>query len=399
MAQDIHVGVGVDAGSAVTRCVICVAEDGYQRVEGYGEVPSTGWFRGRIADPEAVCAAVQKAIELAETRAQMLVDAAVVGVGGSTVLSGNSRGLYELGRPREIELRDLSYAVQLSTEVQLEHDRCLLQAMPQDFTVDGRAGLRSPQRMLGSRLEAHTHIITTSAQEHDTLVDIVNRAHLNVEETAFEGMAAAYSAVVESERLRGVAVADIGSHSTELVIYAGDALVRSCSIPVGGDHFTRDVSARFRISFDDAELLKREHGCARLGLSADNAIIEIPSCEGRPARETIRWELTDVLDARAEDLFRLIKQEAARCGMERDLVEGLVLCGGGSLLYGMEDMAEFVLDCNCRKGPPKDIDGLTDDLNRADWATAVGLAMYSLKLKTRPEFRRKAPGFFGMVFR
>lgn len=399
MAHEIQTGVGIDAGSNFTRCVICVVEDGYQRLAGYADAPSNGWIRGRVADPEAVSASIQKAIENAERRAQLLVDTATVGVGGSTVSSGNSRGLYEFGRPREIEGRDLHYAVQLSTEVQLEHDRFLLQAAPQDFTVDGRAGLRSPQRMIGSRLEAHTHIITTSTQEHDTLVDAVNRAHLNVEETVFEGMAAAYSSVLESERQRGVAVADIGAHSTELVLYAGDALVWSCSIPVGGDHFTRDIAAKFRIPFDDAELLKREHGCARLGLSADNALIEIPSCEGRPARETVRWDLTDVLDARAEDLFKVIKQEIGKAAMEQDLVEGIVLCGGGSLLYGMEDMAEFVLNCNCRKGPPKDVDGLPDDLNRADWATAFGLAMYSAKLKTRPEFRRKAPGFLGLVLK
>ena len=113
----------------------------------------------------------------------------------------------------------------------------------------------------------------------------------------------------------------------------------------------------------------------------------------------MRWDLTDVLDARAEDLFKVIKQEIVKAGMEQDLVEGIVLCGGGALLYGMEDMAEFVLNCNCRKGPPKDMDGLPDELNRADWATAFGLAMYSAKLKTRPEFRRKAPGFFGLVLK
>lgn len=399
MAREIQTGVGIDAGSNFTRCVICVVEDGYQRLGGYAEVPATGWARGRVADPQAVSDSIQKAIDTAERRAQLLVDTATVGVGGSTIASGSSRGLYEFGRPREIENRDLQYAVQLSTEVQLEHDRFLLQAAPQDFTVDGRAGLRAPQRMIGSRLEAHTHIITTSAQEHDTLVDAVNRAHLNVEESVFEGMAAAYAAVLENDRMRGVAVADIGAHSTELVLYAGDSLVWSSSIPVGGDHFTRDIAAKFRIPFDDAELLKREYGCARLGLSSDNALIEIPSCDGRPARETLRWDLTDVLDARAEDLFKVIKQEIAKAGMEQDLVEGIVLCGGGALLYGMEDMAEFVLNCNCRKGPPKDMDGLPDELNRADWATAFGLAMYSGKLKTRPEFRRKAPGFFGLVLK
>ena len=146
MAHDIQTGVGIDVGSNFTRCVICVVEDGYQRLAGYAEVPSTGWSRGRISDPDAVSDSIQLAIDNAERRAQLLVDTATVGVGGSTIASGNSRGLYDFGRPREIETRDLQYAVQLSTEVQLEHDRVLLQAAPQDFTVDGRAGLQGGQK-------------------------------------------------------------------------------------------------------------------------------------------------------------------------------------------------------------------------------------------------------------
>ena len=145
--SEIQTGVGLDAGSANVRCVICAIDDGYQCFVGYGEARSTGWTRGRITDPAAASVAIQKAVEMAERQARMLVDAATVGVGGSTIASGASRGLYELGPAREIDGRDIHFAVRLSTEVQLEHDRLLLQAMPRNFTVDGRAGLRFPQQI------------------------------------------------------------------------------------------------------------------------------------------------------------------------------------------------------------------------------------------------------------
>ena len=397
--SNVQLGVGLDLGSGFVRCMICAVENDFLRYVGHGEYPSAGWIRGRIADPVAVSASIQKALELAEARAKVPVAGATVGVGGSTVASGGSRGLYELGPAREIDSRDIHFAVRLSTEVQLEHDRLLLQAMPGSFTVDGRSGLRFPQRMVGSRLEAHSHIITTSLQEHNAVIDAVHNAHVNVEETVFEGMAAAYACVVEGERARGLAVLDIGSHSSELAIYCGDALVHSASIPIGGDHFTRAIAAVFRIQFADSELLKKEHGCARLGLSSDRSIIEIPSCDDRPAREALRRDLTAVLETRAEDLYLLVKDELVKAKLQEPLDEGLLLCGGGSMLYGMEDMAEHVLNMSCRKGLPKDIDGVPEELNRADWTTAFGLAMYSARLKARPEFKRKAPGFLGLVLR
>ena len=400
MPDKQQLAVGLDAGSARVRCVIGALEDGYVRFLGAGEAESAGWHRGRVVDSEALSAAVLRAIGVAEVRAQTLADAVVVGLGGSSVASGQTRAIYEVGRPRQIEAEDLSYAVRLAAQVQLENDRCVLQVLPQFFTIDGRTGIRRLSRGIkGSRVEAHAHVITASRQEHDTIVGAVNQAHVRVEETVFEASGASYAAILEGDRSRGVALLDIGMHSSELVIYDGEAIVFSATVLIGGDHFTRDTAAGFRITLNDAEMLKREHGCAKLGLTADSSIIEIPSSEGRPARESTRHELNFILESRAEDLFERVRKAIDMAGMQKQLLEGIVLCGGGSLLNGMEDVAETILDCPARKGLVIGIEDWPDELNRADWTTAAGLAMYSAKLKTRGDFRRKAPGFLNLFVR
>ena len=55
---------------------------------------------------------------------------------------------------------------------------------------------------------------------------------------------------------------DIGAQSTDVAIYDGDALLLAASIPIGGDHFTRDISWMLKVNYDDAENLKREYGSA-----------------------------------------------------------------------------------------------------------------------------------------
>jgi cell division protein FtsA len=399
VAKEPQFAIGIDAGSYRTRCVIAILEDEYVRFAGCGETESAGWMRGRITDSAALSSSVLRAVENAERNARVLVDAAVIGMGGPTIQSARSRGLYELGRPREIETQDLTFAMRLASQVQLENDRALLQVLPQDFVVDGRAGIRNPHRTQASRLEANAHVITASAQEHDTLTGAVQRAHLNVEETMYEAVAAAYASVLERDRSRGVVIIDIGCHSTDLVVYDGEAAVLSASIPISGEHFTRDVATIFKISMNDAELLKREHGCARLGLTADNTLIEIPSSEGRAPREASRRELNEVLEARAEELFQKVREKLESAGLENMLAEGALLCGGGALLNGMEDMAEVILDCPARKALPLGIEDWPEELNRADWTTAAGLALYSAKLKTRMEFKRKAPGLMSMILK
>lgn len=394
-----RLAVGIDAGSSKTRCVVCLLENSRIQFLGYGEAPARGWAKSRITDQNGVAESIRNAVAEAERLAQISVESAVVGIGGAAIEGANGRGVYEFGRPREVEAGDLGYAVERATRVRLEEDRLLLQVFPQDFTVDGRAGYRNPQGVKCSRLEANVHIITANPQEHQFLVAAVHQAHLAVEETVFEAMAAAYAAVLPEDRSRGVAVVDIGMHSTGITIYDSEALLLAGNIPVGGDHFTRDVAWCLTTSYEDAEMLKLEYGCAILGLTCDHSLIEIPSPDGRPSREASRRQLNEILEARAEELFEYVRTAVTRVGMEQSLLEGIVLCGGGARLAGMCDMAERILNCQARNGLAIGIRDWPEELNQTEWTVAAGLSMYSARLKLKREQRRRAPGLAGMVLR
>ena len=206
-------------------------------------------------------------------------------------------------------------------------------------------------------------------------------------------MAAAYASILPDDRTKGVALIDIGAHSTEVVIYDGKAMVEAFSLQVNADYFTRDVAYGFAIGFNEAVKIKEEYGCAILGLTADNTLIEIPSSEGRPQREASRRQLNDILEARAEELFLYVRNELKRLGMERSLMEGVVLAGGGAMLNGMCDMAERVLNCQAHNGLAIGIQDWPEELDVPSWTTAAGLAMYSGRLKQHKDPRRKPPGF------
>jgi cell division protein FtsA len=379
--------------------MVMALEDGRIRLLGFGESRSRGWVKGRLADHQALVESIREAVKEAERTAQVSVDEVVVGLGGTSVEGVHSRGVYEFGRPREVSNSDMAYAVELACRVRLEEDRMLLQVFLQDFTVDGRAGYRNPEKATCGRLEAHVHVVTVSALEHQNLVSAVHQAHLAVEETVFEPVAAAYAGVLPEERARGVAALDIGAHSSELVVYDGDAILLAAPIPIGGDHFTRDVAWGLCVSFEDAERLKHEYGCAILGLTADSTLIEVPSLEGRPAREATRRQLNEILEARAEELFLYVRKAVAGVGMEQSLMEGIVISGGGVTLNGMCDVAERILNCQARNGLAVGIADWKPEVDTPTCTTVAGLAMYAAKLKMHRDTRRRAPGLLGLVFR
>ena len=396
MSNKTKLAVGLDLGSTSTRAVICALEEQSLKFLGYGEAPVHAWTKGRLTDQNALAQSIQFALHEAESRAEASPESAVIGVGGC-VAGVNSRGLYEFGRRRDIEPDDLRYSVELASRVRLEEDRQILQICPQDFTIDGRAGYRNPKGILCARLEANVHVITASLGEHQALISAVHKAHLAVEESIFEGVAAAYATILPEDRARGVALIDIGAQSTHLAVYDGDALLLATSLPIGADHFTRDVSWLLKVNYEDAENLKREFGCALTGTEWDNSYIEIPTAEGRGMREAPRRQLNEILEARAEDIFDRIYAEILRVGMEQSLLEGAILTGGGSLLPGMCDIAERVLNCQARNGLATGIENWPQELDNPTWTTAAGLVMYSGRLKLKRDWKRASAGLAGLA--
>ncbi len=396
MSNKTKLAVGLDLGSTSTRAVICALEEQSLKFLGYGEAPVQAWTKGRLTDQNALAQSIQFALHEAESRAEASPESAVIGVGGC-VAGVNSRGLYEFGRRRDIEPDDLRYSVELASRVRLEEDRQILQICPQDFTIDGRAGYRNPKGILCARLEANVHVITASLGEHQALISAVHKAHLAVEESIFEGVAAAYATILPEDRARGVALIDTGAQSTHLAVYDGDALLLATSLPIGADHFTRDVSWLLKVNYEDAENLKREFGCALTGTEWDNSYIEIPTAEGRGMREAPRRQLNEILEARAEDIFDRIYAEILRVGMEQSLLEGAILTGGGSLLPGMCDIAERVLNCQARNGLATGIENWPQELDNPTWTTAAGLVMYSGRLKLKRDWKRASAGLAGLA--
>ena len=89
--------------------------------------------------------------------------------------------------------------------------------------------------------------------------------------------------------------------------------------------------------------------------------------------------MNEILEARAEELFHYVRAELQRVGMERNLLEGIVLTGGGALLNGMCDMAERVL--NCQAG-----NGLTTENDIGDWPEELKSPAVDRRRRTRDVF-------------
>ena len=375
MAPKTQLAVGVDAGSSRTRCIVCTLENDQIRYLSHGLAHTAGWAKGRVSDQEALAESIRCAVVDAERGAHVSMESVTVGVGGTERLRAARAGaVYEFEyRPREVDAEDMAYAVKLASDVRLERDRMLLHVLPQDFTLDGRAGARKPQKGVCSRLEANVHIVTASYQEHQAVVAATHIAGLAVEETVFEPMAAAYACLYPEERARGgVARPRPGSaFDRPGGLRWRRIAARRPVFPSGPTILTRDVAGHFQSHLRRRRkcLKLSEYGCALLGLTSDSRKPDRSSFARGPSgpREARRSVLSrNSGSARRRAVSAMsVRNCSARAWSAGSAGEGILLTGSGALLNGMCDMAERVLNCQAGNALAERLRGLARGIEYA----------------------------------
>src|SRR6202522_3658934 len=323
----------IDVGSAKTCALMAEVTETGLRYRGHGVAESRGSRKGVIVELDKAVTAIQKAVEAAEDTAGAPVEHAIVGIGGVHVRGVNSHAGISLGtRPREIGRDEIKQAVDRARAIPLPADREILHLLPQEFILDDQAGVHDPLGMMAARLEVRVHMVTAATSATQNVITAVNKAGVHVDDTVYEPLAAADSVLRADERKLGVCLADVGAGSTEMIVFHQGAVAFAGVIPIGGDHFTSDLSVGLCTPLAEAEKIKKAYGNAIVTLIPEGNEVEVPSVGDRPSR-LLRQRLgAEILGARARELFEMMRETLRQSGMFDACLAGIVLCGGGSRL-------------------------------------------------------------------
>src|SRR6267378_5378781 len=369
-----HLLTAIDVGSAKTCALVAEITDAGLRYRGHGVAESRGSRKGIIVDLDKAVASIQRAVEEAEDAAGAPVEHALLGVAGSHVRGVNSHGGLSFGtRPREITRDEIRQAVDKARAIALPADREILHLLPQEFILDDQAGVHDPLGMMAARLEVRVHMVTAATSATQNVITAVNKAGVHVDDTVFEPLACADSVLRSDERDLGVCLADVGAGSTELAIFHQGAVAYTGVIPIGGDHFTSDLSVGLCTPVNEAEKLKKLYGNAIVTLIPEGNEVEVPSVGDRPSRLLPQRLLGEILEPRARELCEMLRDTMRQSGMFDLCIAGLVLSGGGSRLPGLIDIAESVLRKPVRLSWPMPLAKMPSELAEPEFATALGM--------------------------
>jgi cell division protein FtsA len=105
-----------------------------------------------------------------------------------------------------------------------------------------------------------------------------------------------------------------------------------------------------------------------------------------------RRVLSEIIEARMEEIFELVGAELKKHGFEDRIPAGAVITGGAALMEGTAELAEKILQLPVRIGSPKRVGGLTDVVANPSYSTAVGLVLMGMQT-AHPQGAKKGMNF------
>lgn len=379
MARRDNIVVGLDIGTTKICAIVGeIKEQGRVDIIGIGQHPSRGLRKGVVVNIESTVESIRRAVEEAELMAGVKITSVYAGIAGGHIKGFNSRAVVAI-KDKEITQGDVDRVVDAAKAVAIPLDREVLHILPREFIVDDQDGIKEPLGMSGVRLEAEIHIVTGAVTSVQNVVKSCQRAGLEVADIVLEPIASAEAVLTQEEKDLGVAIIDIGGGTTDILLFVDGGIAHSSVLAIGGNQVTNDIAVGLRTPQMEAEIIKQKYGCALTDLVRDDENVEVPSVGGRAPRIVSRQILAEIIEPRAQELFELINRDIKKTGFEERITAGAVITGGTSILEGMPEIAERVLDLPVRRGLPLNIGGVVEKVNSPIYATGVGLVLYGAK--------------------
>ena len=379
----------LDIGSTKVVCMIVSADaDGAIIVHGTGIREYSGYRLGELPDKRELAKTISGAVDAAERSSKLRVRNILVGVPSPFMEVVSCRGTAEIeSRSGRVSQGDVEYLIENSFGFEAPEGYSLIHSTPVSYYADRTEIHGSPVGLPCSLLSAdvsHCYVDDDFKREVDYALGALG---ITADAYVSSDLAAACFTVPEEIRAGSVFMIDCGGTHTDITLVHGNAVAGTCSIGIGGKHFTSDLCYGLRLPEGVAESLKRRYVFS-LDYGDTCERVRIP---GEGVFDIEHSYIQLILESRADELCDLIAERLD--GMAgRDVPVWLV----GSGLVLMRGAQEFVEERIGRKvavSMPK-----VSRNSSVSFAAAFGLADFVLFRTGRSSAIKKTERYLRRTF-
>jgi cell division protein FtsA len=368
--------------SKIVVLVGLVAGNGINII-GVGEAPSLGVVKGVITDSPAASEAVHQALIAAEKNAEAKIQQVFLAQSGTHIDGFYHEACINIGGlGGRVSQRDLASVFHLARQKDLPPERCVIHFLQHGYHLDG-ARVEAPELMRGDRLSLGLWTVHADHRRVHDGINIFTDFGLPVTQVVLSGMASGEIVTTEDERRHGALVVDIGAGTTDYVYYKHGHVIIAGVLPVGGNHFTNDLSLALHLTTAEAEGIKHRYGRANVTARDRASRVFLHGDLGVGDLDMSRMSIEQVTAARAEELLEVVRKKLGLYYIPSDVLAGVILTGGASRLPGMEAVAARVFEVPTRMGTHGAY--ISEALRNERYSTALGLLHVGLRQQVADE--------------
>jgi len=385
----------LDIGSSQIKAIVAELdnENRLTLVDAF-KAPSKGMRKGEIVDFSDVLKSIGALfLDIRKIHKNALKNI-FVNVGGKNIRLQGSRGIVAVSRAdNEIYQEDIDRVIKASQAINLSDNRTILHTIVQEFIVNGMEQIQNPIGMIGNRLEVNSLIVDAFAPVVSDVKNCVESAGGKVNETIFNPLASSRCVLNKIHRELGVAMVDIGFGTTGLAVFEEDKLIQAKILPVGSGNVTNDLAITLKSSIEVAEKIKILYGYADASEVSAKDKVDLSELDPSLKSEISRKYISEIIESRLSEIFEMINAELKLIGKTK-LPAGIILCGGGSKIPGIIDLARQelklpvhfgVLDQSNFNAASADLISKAEDL---EFSNAAGLLLWGYDQVAKEEIKK-----------
>jgi cell division protein FtsA len=152
----------------------------------------------------------------------------------------------------------------------------------------------------------------------------------------------------------GVILLDIGGSVTDIAVFKNGKLQFYDSLILGGDNITNDISIGMKMSYNEAEKIKKEYELALVSLIKNDQEFLVNDLNDNVKKSVKISEIIEIIEARVYEILGLCKERLEESGTVFDFGAGVVLTGGGIAYFdGNKQIANDVFNLPVKVYPAR----------------------------------------------
>ncbi len=240
------------------------------------------------------------------------------------------------------------------------------------FKVDDINIALNPIGLYGRKIEVEVMMVVANVTRLRNVSKAIKQAGFEVNNVFFSGQVLVDTLMDKNKRNDGSIMIDIGSKTTQILVFKEGLLKHYAEVPFGGEHITRRISQLLGISRELAEDIKRSYARVAESVTSSDEEILIKKEQGFvPVKRAL---LNEAVESEVQGLIKHVHDAVENSGYAGQLKGGILMVGGCVLLPGLMERVERELKMPVSLG--RNISGLS---NSASFCTASSIAEASYK--------------------